>query len=42
MTLTHPNLRQMREELRVGEEFLAKYNRPGPPLHKLSHSARLE
>jgi len=26
----HPNLRQMREELRVGEEFLAKYNRPGP------------
>ena len=30
MTPTHPNLRQTREELRVGEEFLAKYNRPGP------------
>jgi oxygen-independent coproporphyrinogen-3 oxidase len=30
MTLAHPSLQQMREELRVGEEFLAKYNRPGP------------
>ena len=30
MTLTPSSLQQMREELRVGEEFLAKYNRPGP------------
>jgi len=30
MTLAHPSLHQMREELHVGEEFLAKYNRPGP------------
>jgi len=30
MTLTYPTLQQMRDELRVGEEFLAKYNRPGP------------
>src|SRR5882672_1914770 len=30
MTLAHPSLQQTREELRVGEEFLAKYNRPGP------------
>ena len=30
MTLAHPTLEQMRGELRVGEEFLAKYNRPGP------------
>ena len=30
MTLAHPSLHQMREELRVGEDFLAKYNRPGP------------
>jgi oxygen-independent coproporphyrinogen-3 oxidase len=30
MTLTHPSLQHMREELHVGEEFLAKYNRPGP------------
>jgi oxygen-independent coproporphyrinogen III oxidase len=30
MTVAHPSLQQMREELRVGEEFLAKYNRPGP------------
>jgi oxygen-independent coproporphyrinogen-3 oxidase len=30
MTRTPPSLQQMREELRVGEEFLAKYNRPGP------------
>jgi len=26
----HPSLEKMRDELRVGEEFLAKYNRPGP------------
>jgi oxygen-independent coproporphyrinogen III oxidase len=26
----HPSLQQMREELRVSEEFLARYNRPGP------------
>jgi oxygen-independent coproporphyrinogen-3 oxidase len=30
MTLAYPTLQQAREELRVGEEFLAKYNRPGP------------
>src|SRR6267143_1005534 len=30
MTLAPPSLQKMREELRVGEEFLAKYNRPGP------------
>src|ERR1700731_461321 len=30
MTLAHPSLQQMSGELRVGEEFLAKYNRPGP------------
>jgi len=30
MTAAHPSLTQMRDELRVGEEFLAKYNRPGP------------
>ncbi len=30
MTLEHPSLQQMREELRVSEEFLARYNRPGP------------
>src|SRR5712692_4223882 len=30
MTPAHPSLQKMREELRVGEEFLAKYNRPGP------------
>src|SRR3977135_4451191 len=30
MTLVHPSLEQMRGELHVGEEFLAKYNRPGP------------
>jgi oxygen-independent coproporphyrinogen III oxidase len=30
MTLAYPTLQQMRGELRVGEEFLAKYNRPGP------------
>src|SRR5438270_217710 len=28
--LTNPTLQQMRDELRVGEEFLARYNRPGP------------
>src|SRR5207249_1416880 len=30
MTLAYPSLEQVRGELRVGEEFLAKYNRPGP------------
>lgn len=30
MTLPNPSLQQMREELRVGEEFLTRYNRPGP------------
>ncbi|HTT32186.1 MAG TPA: oxygen-independent coproporphyrinogen III oxidase [Methylomirabilota bacterium] len=30
MTLAYPTLQQAREELRVGEEFLGKYNRPGP------------
>jgi oxygen-independent coproporphyrinogen-3 oxidase len=30
MTLAHPSLQKMREELHVGKEFLAKYNRPGP------------
>lgn len=30
MTIAYPTLRQMSDELRVGEEFLAKYNRPGP------------
>src|SRR5438874_1120360 len=30
VTFTNPTLQQMRDELRVGEEFLARYNRPGP------------
>jgi len=30
MALAHLSLDQMRGELRVGEDFLAKYNRPGP------------
>lgn len=30
MTLANPTLQNMREELRVSEEFLARYNRPGP------------
>src|SRR5216683_1889751 len=30
MTVAHPSLQQMRGELRVSEDFLAKYNRPGP------------
>jgi oxygen-independent coproporphyrinogen-3 oxidase len=30
VTPIHPSLQQMREELRVSEEFLARYNRPGP------------
>ena len=30
MTLANPTLETMREELRVSEEFLARYNRPGP------------
>jgi oxygen-independent coproporphyrinogen-3 oxidase len=29
-TITHPSLEQMRRELTVSEEFLARYNRPGP------------
>lgn len=30
MSIATPSLQQMREELRVGEEFLTRYNRPGP------------
>ena len=30
MTLAYPTLQQARDELRVGEDFLARYNRPGP------------
>ncbi len=30
MTVTNPSLEHMRQELRVSEEFLARYNRPGP------------
>jgi coproporphyrinogen III oxidase-like Fe-S oxidoreductase len=30
VSFANPNSRQMSEELRVSEEFLAKYNRPGP------------
>jgi len=30
VTLTNPSLERMREELHVSEEFLARYNRPGP------------
>ena len=30
MTAANPTPQQMREELHVGEEFLARYNRPGP------------
>ena len=30
MTLANPSLRQMREELSVNEEFVSRYNRPGP------------
>jgi oxygen-independent coproporphyrinogen-3 oxidase len=30
VTPTTPTLERMREELRVSEEFLARYNRPGP------------
>jgi oxygen-independent coproporphyrinogen-3 oxidase len=30
VTVANPSVQQMREELRVGEEFLARYNRPGP------------
>jgi oxygen-independent coproporphyrinogen III oxidase len=30
VTLAKPTLQRMREELRVSEEFLARYNRPGP------------
>ena len=28
--ILHPTIEQMREELRVSEDFLARYNRPGP------------
>src|ERR1043166_2194322 len=28
--MSQPTLEQIREELRVSEEFLARYNRPGP------------
>ncbi len=30
MTIANPSLQSMREELHVSEEFLARYNRPGP------------
>jgi oxygen-independent coproporphyrinogen-3 oxidase len=30
VTFANPTFHQMREELSVGEEFLARYNRPGP------------
>jgi oxygen-independent coproporphyrinogen III oxidase len=30
VALSHPSLRQMREELRISEDFLSRYNRPGP------------
>src|SRR5271170_33171 len=30
MTIPNPNLTQAREELRVSEAFLSRYNRPGP------------
>ena len=30
MPVMNPTLRQMRQELSVGEEFVARYNRPGP------------
>jgi oxygen-independent coproporphyrinogen III oxidase len=30
MSIINPTLRQMHEELSVGEEFVARYNRPGP------------
>src|SRR6267143_4474393 len=30
VTLANPSLQQMRDELHVGEEFLVRYNRPGP------------
>src|SRR2546425_7664798 len=30
MILAHLSLQQMRDELRVAEDFLTKYNRPGP------------
>ena len=30
MTVANPSLQQIRDELRVGDEFLARYNRPGP------------
>ncbi len=30
MATSYPSLQQMREELNISEEFLARYNRPGP------------
>jgi len=30
MSIMNPTLREMHEELSVGEEFVARYNRPGP------------
>ena len=42
VTLANPILQQMREELRVSEEFLARYNRPGPALYELSDGAGVE
>src|SRR5215472_12225277 len=30
MSVTHPTLQRMRQELSIDAEFLAKYNRPGP------------
>ena len=30
MSSMNPSLRQMQEELSVGEEFVTRYNRPGP------------
>jgi oxygen-independent coproporphyrinogen III oxidase len=30
VTITNPSLAEMRDELSVGEEFVARYNRPGP------------
>ena len=30
MSLMNPSIREMREELSKGEEFVERYNRPGP------------
>src|SRR6266481_3401406 len=40
VTLVNPSLQQMRDELRVAEEFLARYNRPGPRYTTLFRSTR--